>query len=285
MRLVRFGNFGSERPGVLDKDGIIRDLSTIIQDISQTTLSPESLEKLAHQELSELPIIDQQTRLGSCVGNVGKFICIGLNYRDHIKESGAEVPVEPVIFMKATSSLSGPNDDIVLPRGSTKTDWEVELAVVIGSRAQYVSECEALNYVAGYAVVNDLSEREYQLERSGQWVKGKSADGFGPLGPWLVTKDEIPDPQNLNLWLEVNGQRFQDGNTADMVFGVAFLISYLSQFMTLHPGDIISTGTPAGVGLGQYPSKYLEPHDKIRLGISNLGEQHQRILPGFIKPN
>ena len=245
-------------------------------DIAGATLTPDGLAKLAKADPAKLPKVDTATRLGACVGKVGKFICVGLNYADHARESGAQPPKEPVLFMKATSAISGPNDDVVIPRGSLKTDWEVELGVVIGTEARYVPEAQALEHVAGYCLVNDLSERAFQLERGGQWVKGKSADTFGPLGPWLVTRDEVPDPQALAMWLEVDGRRYQNGSTATMIFGVAHLVHYISQFMSLQPGDVISTGTPAGVGLGQKPEPiYLKPGQTMKLGIAGLGEQRQ----------
>jgi len=278
MKLLRFGESGGEKPGALDADGNIRDLSGRVLDISGPVLHAEGLAKLNRIDLSTLPIIDRSVRLGPCVGSVGKFICIGLNYSDHAAESGMAVPSEPVIFMKATSSICGPNDNVELPMNSLKSDWEVELGVVIGAKAKYVSKQNALSHVAGYCVVNDLSERAFQLEGTGQWVKGKSADSFGPIGPWLVTTDEIGDPQNLRLWLEVDGQRYQNGSTRTMVFGVDHLVSYLSRFMTLNPGDIISTGTPPGVGLGQKPPVYLRAGNLIRLGIDGLGEQTQRVV-------
>ena len=278
MKLVRFGEPGNERPGVLDSKGKIRDASSIVSDWSGEQLQSASIQRLASTDPDTLPLVEGNPRLGPCVARVGKFICIGLNYSDHAAESGMAVPSEPVIFMKATSSICGPNDNVVIPRGSTKTDWEVELGVVIGREAKYVSEQQALQHVAGYCVVNDLSERAFQLEGTGQWVKGKSADTFGPIGPWLVTADEVPDPQGLNLWLEVDGHRYQNGSTRTMVFGVAFLVSYLSRFMSLQPGDIISTGTPPGVGLGQKPPVYLKPGNIIRLGIDGLGEQRQQVI-------
>jgi 2-keto-4-pentenoate hydratase/2-oxohepta-3-ene-1,7-dioic acid hydratase in catechol pathway len=277
MKLVRYGNKGSERPGMLDAHGALRDLSGIIHDIDRRALSRGSLDALRGVDPSGLPLIAANQRLGACVGSVGKFVCVGLNYSDHAAESGMEVPKEPVLFMKATSSICGANDEIVLPRHSEKTDWEVELGVVIGTEAKYVSESEALSHVAGYCVVNDISERAYQLEGTGQWVKGKSADTFGPIGPWLVTADEVPDPQNLRLWLEVDGHRYQDGSTAMMVFDVAHLISYISRYMSLQPGDIISTGTPPGVGLGQKPPRFLRAGNVVRLGIHGLGTQHQTV--------
>ena len=278
MKLLRYGDPGAERPGILDPSGKIRDLSGVIYDIGGSNLSPQPLAQLRQLHLESLPLVPDAVRLGPCVASVGKFVCIGLNYSDHAAESGMAVPTEPVVFMKATSSICGPNDLVEIPKGSTKTDWEVELGVVIGSKAKYVAEQDALAYVAGYCVVNDLSERAFQLEGTGQWVKGKSADTFGPIGPWLVTADEVPDPQNLRLWLEVDGKRVQDGSTRTMVFGIAHLISYLSRFMTLHPGDIISTGTPTGVGLGQKPPVYLRPGNRMRLGVEGLGEQQQQVV-------
>lgn len=278
MKLLRYGSVGQEKPGLLDANGRIRDLSSHVPDLSGEFLSPRSLASLAALDPSKLPVVEGAPRLGPCVAQPGKFLCIGLNYSDHAAESGMAVPTEPVLFMKATSSICGPNDDVVIPRGSTKTDWEVELGVVIGSKAKYVAEAEALSCVAGYCLINDVSERAFQLEGTGQWVKGKSADTFGPTGPWLVTADEVPDPQNLEMWLEVDGHRYQGGSTRTMVFGVAHLISYLSRFMSLHPGDIISTGTPPGVGLGQKPPLYLRPGNRMRLGINGLGEQNQLVM-------
>ncbi len=279
MKLLRYGNKGSERPAMLDKDGSIRDLSGVISDVTGTALAPASLAKLRELDAAALPVVSDSHRIAPCVGGVGKFICVGLNYSDHAAESNMPVPKEPIIFMKATSAICGPNDDVMIPRNSTKTDWEVELGVVIGTEAKYVDETDALSYVAGYCVVNDLSERAFQIEGTGQWVKGKSADTFGPIGPWLVTADEVPDPQSLHLWLEVDGQRYQDGSTRTMVFGVAYLVSYLSCFMSLQPGDIISTGTPPGVGLGMKPPKYLQAGNRMRLGIDGLGEQTQTVIP------
>jgi 2-keto-4-pentenoate hydratase/2-oxohepta-3-ene-1,7-dioic acid hydratase in catechol pathway len=278
MKLIRYGPIGLESPGIIDRDGNIRELRREIVDISGKTLLPSSLDRLKKLDLDSLPRVAGNPRIGACVGHVGKFICIGLNYSDHAAEAGMKVPEEPVIFMKATSAVCGPNDDVVIPRGSEKTDWEVELGVVIGSPAKYVSPEEALSYVAGYCVINDVSERAFQLEGTGQWTKGKSADTFGPIGPWLVTTDEITDPQNLDMWLEMNGRRFQNGNTRTMVFGVAHLISYLSQYMSLQPGDIISTGTPPGVGMGQRPPIYLSAGDSIQLGIQGLGMQRQNVI-------
>jgi 2-keto-4-pentenoate hydratase/2-oxohepta-3-ene-1,7-dioic acid hydratase in catechol pathway len=278
MKLLRYGPPGREKPGVLDPNGAIRDLSSVIPDVAGAALLPESLEMLRSLDLASLPLVDGTPRLGPCVGSVGKFVCVGLNYSDHAAESGMTVPKEPIIFMKATSAISGPNDNIVIPRGSEKTDWEVELGVVIGRAAKYVAEADAFSHVAGYCVINDLSERAFQLEGTGQWSKGKSADTFGPIGPWLVTRDEVPDWQNLDLWLDVDGQRRQNGSTRTMVFGVPFLVSYLSRFMSLHPGDVISTGTPPGVGMGQRPPTYLRPGHEVRLGVVGLGEQHQLVV-------
>jgi 2-keto-4-pentenoate hydratase/2-oxohepta-3-ene-1,7-dioic acid hydratase in catechol pathway len=278
VKLLRFGLPGRERPGILDANGRIRSLEGVIPDLAGEAISPTGLEILRALDPARLPIVEGPVRLGPCVAGVGKFICIGLNYADHAAETGAQVPSEPVMFMKATSAISGPDDDVVIPRGSTKTDWEVELGVVIGSRAKYVSETDALEHVAGYCVVDDLSEREFQLERKGQWSKGKGCDTFGPIGPWLVTKDEVVDPQRLHLWLEVDGHRYQDGNTRTMVYGVAVLVSYLSQFMSLLPGDVISTGTPPGVGLGQKPPVFLRAGQTIRLGIDGLGVQTQKTV-------
>jgi 2,4-diketo-3-deoxy-L-fuconate hydrolase len=278
MKLVRYGDSGRELPGVLDSESEIHDLSTVIPDLAGSALSPSGLERLRALDVSTLPVVSGDPRIGPCVAGVGKFICIGLNYSDHAAESGMAVPAEPVVFMKATSCIWGPNDEVVIPKGSTKSDWEVELGVVIGSTAKYVSEEDALSHVAGYCVVNDLSERAFQLEGTGQWVKGKSADTFGPIGPWLVTADEIHDPQALDMWLEVDGHRYQNGSTRTMVFGVAHLISYLSRFMSLQPGDIISTGTPPGVGLGQKPPIYLRPGNVMTLGIEGLGRQRQQVV-------
>ena len=275
MKFVRFGERGAEKPGVLDADGKIRDLSGVVDDIAGDVLTRlDSLDI----KVDDLPVVDGNPRLGACVGRTGKFICIGLNYSDHAAETGAEVPPEPVIFMKATSAICGPNDPIIIPRGSEKTDWEVELGVVIGKPAKYVSEADALNHVAGYCVINDVSERAFQAERAGQWTKGKSCDNFGQTGPWLVTPDEVADPQNLGMWLDVNGKRMQDGSTNTMVYGVAHVVSYLSQFFTLHPGDIISTGTPPGVGMGMKPQQYLKAGDVVELGIEGLGSQRQDVI-------
>jgi 2-keto-4-pentenoate hydratase/2-oxohepta-3-ene-1,7-dioic acid hydratase in catechol pathway len=280
MKLVRYGQPGEEKPGLVDADGHLRDLSIVAGDIAGKTLLPESMAHLAGIDPISLPRVPGSPRIGPCVGHVGKFVCIGLNYADHAAESGMAVPREPVVFMKATSCISGPYDEIVLPRGSEKTDWEVELGVVIGKPAKYVTEEDALSHVAGYCIVNDVSERAFQLEGTGQWVKGKSADTFGPLGPWLVTPDEVPDTQNLGMWLEVDGKRFQNGSTRTMVFGVAHLVSYLSRYMSLQSGDIISTGTPPGVGHGQKPPVYLRAGNEVRLGIDGLGEQRQKVRGG-----
>ncbi|MCM2400640.1 fumarylacetoacetate hydrolase family protein [Rhizobium sp. S153] len=274
MKLMRVGPLGQEKPALLDKDGKTRDLSAHVPDIGGASIGPEGLAKIAAINPASLPELTAD-RIGACVAGTGKFICIGLNYSDHAAETGAEVPPEPVIFMKATSAIVGPNDDVLIPRGSEKTDWEVELGVVIGKTAKYVSEAEAMDYVAGYCVSHDVSERAFQTERAGQWTKGKSCDTFGPIGPWLVTKDEIADPQNLSMWLTVNGEKMQNGSTRTMVYGVAYLVSYLSQFMSLHPGDVISTGTPPGVGLGMKPQRFLKAGDVVELGIEGLGTQKQ----------
>ncbi|WP_019831066.1 fumarylacetoacetate hydrolase family protein [Sphingomonas sp. PR090111-T3T-6A] len=278
MKLVRYGAPGAERPGLIDVDGRIRDLSAHVTDIAGEVLTPEGLAKLATIDPASLPPVEGDPRFGPCVGGVGKFLCIGLNYSDHAAESGMTVPPEPVLFTKATSAIVGPNDDVAIPRGSVKTDWEVELGIVIGKPAKYVSEEEAEAHIAGYCLINDVSEREYQLERHGTWDKGKGCDTFGPIGPWLATRDEIADPDNLKMWLEVNGHRYQDGNTATMVYKPAFIVHYLSQFMTLHPGDVISTGTPPGVGMGQKPPVYLKAGDVIELGIDGLGTQRQNVV-------
>ena len=277
MKLVRWGEAGKERPGRLGADGRVRDLSRHVADISGPVLSKTGLAALAAISDAELPVVDEGVRLGACVGGIGKILCIGLNYSDHAAETGAAVPPEPILFMKPTSAVSGPFDDVRLPRGSTRTDWEVELAIVIGARAKYVSEEQAADHIAGWCILNDVSEREYQLERSGTWDKGKGCDTFAPIGPWLVTRDERPDVSALDLWLEVNGRRFQQGSTATMVFRPAFLVSYLSRFMTLHPGDVIATGTPPGVGMGQKPPVFLKAGDVMELGIAGLGTQRQRI--------
>ncbi|HYG90966.1 MAG TPA: ureidoglycolate lyase [Azospirillum sp.] len=280
MKLLRYGPKGSEKPGLLDREGRIRDLSALVDDIAGETLAPEGLARLRGVDPATLPLVGGNPRIGPCVGRVGKLVCIGLNYADHAAESGMPVPKEPVVFMKATSCICGPDDDVEIPRGSEKTDWEVELGVVIGREAKYVSEADALTHVAGYCVVNDVSERTFQLEGTGQWVKGKSHDTFGPIGPWLVTADEVEDPQNLDLWLEVDGHRYQNGTTRTMVFGVVQLVSYLSRFMTLQPGDIISTGTPPGVGLGLKPPVYLRAGQTMRLGVQGLGAQTQKVVQG-----
>lgn len=279
MKLLRVGPAGSERPALLDSNGTIRDLSGIVSDIAGENLFPERITELRKLDTTSLPKVDSSIRIGPCVGDTGKFICIGLNYSDHAAESGMAVPEQPVVFFKATSAICGPYDDVEIPKNSVKTDWEVELGVIVGKTAKYVSEQSALDHVAGYCVVNDLSERTFQLELGGQWVKGKSHDTFAPIGPWLVTRDEVPDPQNLHLWLEVDGKRVQDGSTSRMVFPVSKLVSYLSQFMTLHPGDIISTGTPPGVGMGQKPEPvYLRAGQTMRLSVAGLGEQSQRTV-------
>jgi 2-keto-4-pentenoate hydratase/2-oxohepta-3-ene-1,7-dioic acid hydratase in catechol pathway len=279
MKLLRYGPAGKERPGILDSAGRIRSLVNVVDDLAGEALSAASLEKLRALNFDSLPIVEQPVRIGPCVGRVGKFIAIGLNYSEHAAETNAKIPDEPVVFMKATSCINGPYDDIVIPRGSKKTDWEVELGIIIGTKAKYVSESDALNYVAGYCNVHDVSEREFQIERGGTWDKGKGCDTFGPIGPWLVTKDDVPDPQNLALWLEVDGKRYQNGNTKTMIFPVKKLVSYVSQFMTLYPGDIITTGTPAGVGMGQKPSPiYLRPGQTVRLSVEGLGEQQQRTV-------
>ena len=277
MKLLRYGTQGIEKPGMMAADGTIRDLSGHIEDLTGAELSDAGLARLRDIDVNSLPVVEGSARLGPCVGNVGKFVCIGLNYADHAAESGMALPEEPVIFFKATSAIMGPNDDVEIPRHSVKTDWEVELGVVIGKAAKYIPESEALDHVAGYCVINDLSERDFQLHRSGQWVKGKSADTFGPIWPWIVTRDEVPDPQNLAMYLEVNGHRYQDGSTKTMHFDVATIVSHLSQFMSLQPGDIISTGTPPGVGMGQKPETYLKPWDVIELEIEGLGKHRQNV--------
>ncbi|MEJ5018372.1 fumarylacetoacetate hydrolase family protein [Ochrobactrum vermis] len=277
MKFLRYGEAGQEKPGILDADGAIRDLSAHVSDLSGAALTPDALAKLGAIDINSLPKVEGNPRLGPCVAGTGKFICIGLNYADHAAESGMAVPPEPVIFMKATSAIVGPNDDVLIPRGSEKTDWEVELGIVIGKTAKYVSEDDALDYVAGYCTLHDVSERAFQIERAGQWTKGKSCDTFGPTGPWLVTKDEVADPQNLKMWLTLNGETMQDGSTKTMVYGVRHLVSYLSQFMSLQPGDIISTGTPPGVGMGMKPPRYLKAGDVVELGIEGLGTQKQNV--------
>jgi 2-keto-4-pentenoate hydratase/2-oxohepta-3-ene-1,7-dioic acid hydratase in catechol pathway len=280
MKLLRYGPPGAEKPGLLDSTGTIRDLSGVVPDLARDALLPQSIDKLRKLDPNSLPRVNGTPRLGPCVGQVGKFICIGLNYADHAAESNMPLPKEPIVFMKATSAIVGPNDNLEIPRGSTKTDWEVELGVVIGTPAKYVTQADALSHVAGYCVIHDVSEREFQLEGTGQWVKGKSADTFGPIGPWLVTPDDVPDPGNLRLWLEVDGHRYQDGSTSTLIFGVQYLVSYLSRFMSLQSGDIISTGTPPGVGHGKKPPVYLRAGQTVRLGVEGLGEQQQNVVAG-----
>ena len=278
MRLVRYGEVGAEKPGILDDQGSIRDLSSIVDDISPATVEAGELERIASIDPSSLPRVEGNPRLGPCVGQIGKFVCIGLNYTDHAKESGMPIPTEPIVFMKTTSAISGPNDNIELIRGSVKTDWEVELGIVIGAHTKYVSQENALDHVAGYCVINDVSERQWQLEQGGQWIKGKSGDTYGPIGPWLVTRNEVPDPQNLDMWLEVNDKRHQDGNTRTMIFPVSQIVSYLSQCMSLQAGDVIATGTPPGVGHGMKPPVYLQPGDIVRLSVEGLGLQQQQVV-------
>ncbi|MFP3888804.1 fumarylacetoacetate hydrolase family protein [uncultured Ralstonia sp.] len=278
MKLVRYGEPGQEQPGLIDAQGVLRDLSAHVDDIAGAALGANELSRLRGLPMSVLPAVPGTPRLGPCVGRVGKMICVGLNYSDHAAESGMAVPTEPVLFTKAVSAIVGPNDNVEIPPGSEKTDWEVELGVVIGKAGRYLSKAEAMDHVAGYCVVNDVSERAYQLERGGTWDKGKGCDTFGPLGPWLVTRDEVPDPQALDMWLEVDGKRYQDGNTRTMIFDVPTLVSYISQFMSLQPGDVISTGTPPGVGMGQQPPVYLHAGQTMRLGIAGLGEQEQRVV-------
>ncbi|QYO76349.1 fumarylacetoacetate hydrolase family protein [Devosia salina] len=278
MKLLRVGARGAEKPAILAADGSIRDLSGVVTDIGGQALTPEGLARIRGTDIDMLPKLDADQRIGPCVANVGKFICIGLNYADHAAETGAKIPEEPIIFMKATSAIIGPNDDVIIPKNAIKPDWEVELAVVIGKEARYVEEADAMDYVAGYCVCNDVSERHFQTERGGTWDKGKGADTFGPIGPWLVTKDEVADPQNLKMWLEVDGKRYQDGSTRTMIFGVANVVAYVSQFMSLQPGDIITTGTPPGVGMGIKPEPvWLKPGNVMRLGIEGLGEQRQNV--------
>ncbi len=283
MKLVRYGNPGKEKPGLIDENGQLRDLSAVVPDFGPEQLSDKVLAKIAKLKTAKLPLVKGKPRLGCPVSHVGKFIAIGLNYADHAKEAGMPLPKEPIIFMKATSCIQGAHDDVMLPKGSVKSDWEAELGIVIGTKASYVSQKDALNYVAGYCTVNDVSEREYQIERSGTWDKGKGCDTFGPIGPWLVTKDEVPNPQKLALWMELNGERMQNGNTKTMVFGVAKLISYCSQFMTLDPGDVITTGTPPGVGMGvkvngKPAPVFLKPGDVMTVGVEGLGEQHTKVV-------
>jgi 2-keto-4-pentenoate hydratase/2-oxohepta-3-ene-1,7-dioic acid hydratase in catechol pathway len=280
MKLVRYGPSGREKPGIVDKEGKLRDLSRIVPDIAGETLSPSGLAKIRRAKIDRLPLVKGRPRLGACVGGTRHFIAIGLNYADHAAEAGAPIPKEPIIFSKAPTCICGPNDNIVVPKGSTKLDWEIELGIVIGRRARYIaSEKDALNYVAGYCVCNDISEREFQLERSGQWMKGKGCETFGPIGPWLVTRDEVKDPQNLGMWLTVNGETRQKGSTRTMIFGAAHIVWYCSQFFVMEPGDVITTGTPPGVGLGMKPPQYLNAGDEMRLGIEGLGEQHQKVVP------
>ncbi|RPE66620.1 ureidoglycolate lyase [Pacificibacter maritimus] len=278
MKLLRYGPIGAERPAILDADGKLRDLSDVVTDIDGSAFSPEGLAKIAAADLSSLPLVDGKPRIGSAIARPGKFLCVGLNYADHARETGKDIPEEPVLFSKAPTSLCGPNDDVEIPRGSDRTDWEVELGIVIGSRAKYVDEASALDHVAGYALVNDVSERRFQSERGGQWIKGKSHDTFGPVGPWMVTKDEFDDIQNIDLWLDVDGERRQTGNTKTMIFDVAFIVHYISQFMTLEAGDIIATGTPPGVGLGMKPPTFLRAGQVVTLGASGLGEQCQLMV-------
>ena len=280
MKLLRHGKFGNEKPGIIDHEGKIRDLSSHIPDINGNSINSESLKKIGAIDLSTLPIVSNTTRLGACVGNVGKFLCIGLNYSDHAAESGLPVPSEPILFSKATSAIVGPNDNVEIPRNSSETDWEVELGIIIGKKAKYINEDEAEEYIAGYCVVNDVSERAFQIKREGQWTKGKSCDTFGPTGPYLVTKDEIPDVQNLKMYLDVNGKRMQDGSTNTMIFSAKHIVYYLSQFMSLNPGDVIATGTPPGVGLGMKPPVFLNAGDTMKLGIEGLGEQNQICIQG-----
>ncbi len=279
MKLVRYGNPGKEKPGLIDDNGQLRDLSAIVKDIGPEQLGDAALAKLRKQKIDKLPLVKGKPRFGCPVANVGKFIAIGLNYADHAAESGLPVPKEPVVFTKANSCIQGPNDPVMLPKGSVKSDWEVELGVVIGTRARYVPQKNALDYVAGYCTINDISEREYQIERGGTWDKGKGCDTFGPIGPWLVTRDDVPNPQKLSMWLDLNGQRVQTGNTKTMIFSVAKIVSYVSQFMTLMPGDIITTGTPPGVGMGMKPPLYLKKGDVMTLGIEGLGDQRQEVVP------
>ena len=278
MKLLRFGNSGQEKPGIIDNDGNIRDLSGVIDDINGSTISPDGLNKINQIDVSSLPIVSDNPRIGPCVGSVGKFLCIGLNYSDHAAETGAEAPPEPILFQKATSAIIGPNDDVEIPKNSNATDWEVELGIIIGKKAKYIAEGTSQDYIAGYCVVNDVSERDFQAKRAGQWTKGKSCDTFGPIGPYLVTKDEVSDPQDLSMTLDVNGQRMQDGSTKTMIFSVNHIVHYLSQFMSLNPGDVIATGTPPGVGLGMKPPVFLKSGDTMKLSIQGLGEQNQKCI-------
>jgi len=284
MKLVRYGKPGQEKPGLIDSHGQLRDLSKVIQDVSPDQLSDKALAKLRKLKTDKLPLVKGKPRMGCPISHISKFVAIGLNYADHAAEAGMPIPKEPIVFLKANNSIQGPDDNVMLPKGSVKSDWEVELGIVIGTEARYVSQKDALNHVAGYCVVNDVSEREYQLERGGSWDKGKGCDTFGPIGPWLVTRDEVPNPQKLHMWLDHNGQRMQDGNTKTMIFGVAKLVSYVSQFMTLNPGDVITTGTPPGVGMGMKKKGkpapvFLKAGDTMSLGIEGLGEQHQKVIP------
>tara|TARA_B100000287_G_scaffold228563_1_gene215473 strand:+ start:889 stop:1731 length:843 start_codon:yes stop_codon:yes gene_type:complete len=278
MKLLRYGNSGKEKPGIIDIDGNIRDLSDVIDDINGSTISPDGLNKINQIDISSLPLVSDNPRIGPCVGSVGKFLCIGLNYSDHAAETGAEAPPEPILFQKATSAIIGPNDDVEIPKNSNATDWEVELGIIIGKKAKYIEEGSSQDYIAGYCVVNDVSERDFQAKRAGQWTKGKSCDTFGPIGPYLVTKDEVPDPQDLSMTLDVNGQRMQDGSTKTMIFSVNHIVHYLSQFMSLNPGDVIATGTPPGVGLGMKPPMFLKSGDTMKLSIQGLGEQNQKCI-------
>ena len=278
MKLLRFGNSGQEKPGIIDNDGNIRDLSGVIDDINGSTISPDGLNKINQIDISSLPIVNDNPRIGPCVGSVGKFLCIGLNYSDHAAETGAEAPPEPILFQKATSAIIGPNDDVEIPKNSNATDWEVELGIIIGKKAKYIAEGTSQDYIAGYCVVNDVSERDFQAKRSGQWTKGKSCDTFGPIGPYLVTKDEVSDPQDLSMTLDVNGKRMQDGSTKTMIFSVNHIVHYLSHFMSLNPGDVIATGTPPGVGLGMKPPVFLKSGDTMKLSIEGLGEQNQKCI-------
>ncbi len=278
MKLLRYGNSGEEKPGIIDIDGNIRDLSDVIDDINGSTISPDGLNKINQIDISSLPLVNDNPRIGPCVGSVGKFLCIGLNYSDHAAETGAEAPPEPILFQKATSAIIGPNDDVEIPKNSNATDWEVELGIIIGKKAKYIEEGSSQDYIAGYCVVNDVSERDFQAKRAGQWTKGKSCDTFGPIGPYLVTKDEVPDPQDLSMTLDVNGQRMQDGSTKTMIFSVNHIVHYLSQFMSLNPGDVIATGTPPGVGLGMKPPMFLKSGDTMKLSIQGLGEQNQKCI-------
>jgi ureidoglycolate lyase len=279
MKLLRVGAKGAEKPALLHSDGTYRDLSSVVPDLKGDALTPAGLAKIRAADAAKLPVLDSKLRIGPCVGFVGKFICVGLNYADHAAETGAAIPTEPILFQKATSAIIGPNDDVILPKNTLKPDWEVELGIVIGKEARYIDEKDSLDHIAGYCVVNDLSERHFQTERGGQWTKGKSADTFGPIGPWLVTTDEVPDPQNLDMWLEVDGHRYQNGSSKTMIFGVKTLVAYISQFMSLQPGDVISTGTPPGVGMGIKPNPiWLKPGQTMHLGIAGLGEQTQRTV-------